>query len=157
MTTIQRLLPLLLALLALACEASPVEVYAAPGLEGHTFVAIEAWNEALSEHCPDHPGLALVAEREGSEVTVAWGMHPDIPEAAGVTFRTQIVVTEIAKKYGDGFIEHTIAHELGHALGATHDEGRGVMGAAADTDVDTAHVSREDAWQVCNKYLNPTR
>ena len=143
---IPRLVLVLVALLAGACNA-PYAVWSAPGLEADTAEAVEAWNDAIAEHCPQHPGLVLADSRDASDVTVAWGVVPGFDYGASET-HDQIVV-DPAHKDRHGLLVHMVAHELGHAMGADHDRKGTLMQPVAPKGVEGAHVTARDVAQIC--------
>lgn len=142
-----RLIVLLAALFAVACNA-PYEVWGAPGLEDTTAEAVAAWNDAIAEHCPTHPGLVLVSSREASEVSVNWGIVPGYDYAASET-HDHIVVDPKFQGARPGLLVHMVAHELGHAMGAHHDRTGTLMQPVAPKGVDGAHVTARDVAQIC--------
>ena len=144
---IVRALFALAAFLLVGCSA-PYAVWATPGLEGDTAEAVEAWNDALAEHCPQHPGLSMVGEREASSVSVAWGVVPGTQYGASET-HDQIVVDPRFKTARAGLVPHLVAHELGHAMGASHDHEGTLMQPVSPKGVVGAHVTARDVAQVC--------
>jgi len=144
-----RLLLALVALLAGACNA-PYAVWSTPGLEADTAEAVEAWNAALAEHCPQHPGLTLAGSRDAADVTVAWGTVPGYDYGASET-HDQIVVDPRFKSARAGLVAHLVAHELGHAMGAHHDRTGTLMQPVAPRGVDGAIVTKRDVEQICGE------
>jgi hypothetical protein len=145
--TATRILLILAALFAVGCNA-PFAVWSAPGLEGDTAEAVAVWNDALAEHCPQHPGLVLVSDRDEATVSVAWGTVPGTHYGASET-HDQIVVEPRLRGKRAGLLQHVIAHEIGHALGAGHDREGTLMQPVSPKNVQEAHVTARDVAQIC--------
>lgn len=109
---------MLLVLLTCACTSPSFYVYSEPRLTDPTAIAIGAWNTALLRGpCPE---LQLYpSASEDSRITIHAG-----PGLGRMAFadkrRITIDVEHHAKTQRIADLPMTIAHEIGHALGAGH-------------------------------------
>ncbi len=106
-----------LALVLCACGPdTDLSVYSEPSLEVSAGVAIEAWNEALSRG-PCYGVNLYPLPDSHADVTVWWG---DAHGWTAETISRRIVLRRDATPFTThpGYVATTIAHELGHALGA---------------------------------------
>jgi len=138
---------LLLALLAQACAGSstPPDEEAPPGL---ALTAAPACSVVLSPGPVLVEATAAAADRwsaaTGCSITLGEGgvpvslvldiRRPDGSAAPGMTPADRSRV-DINQATGEAQRWRTIAHELGHVLGADHIEGDGIMGHAGHRDV----------------------
>lgn len=102
---------------------SPGDVLVAP-----TVAAAERWSAAT--------GCDLTLGKGGTPITLALSIQrPDGSEAPGMTPEDRSRI-EVNQRTGEAQRYRTIAHELGHLLGAGHVEGSGLMsGNREHTDI----------------------
>jgi hypothetical protein len=110
---------LLMAIALAACAPDPtLTVHATPALEGATQEALDAWNDALARGpCPE-AGLSMIAHRDSADVTLRAGDafgRAGYTDGSGSGARIVIDPPRSVRP-----LATTIAHELGHALGAEH-------------------------------------